>query len=97
MTGWQGTPGPWKADTNHGCRRITAKKWGQHKQAKRCEVACTPGLFDDNEDKANAAGIAAVPQLVEALVAVLRAKRIDARGPVIAQVHAALRAAGVTP
>lgn len=66
MTGWKGTPGPWRADRNHGCKSITAKVGAQHKQAKRTEVATTPGLWDDAEDQANAHGMAAVPQLVEA-------------------------------
>jgi hypothetical protein len=62
------TPGPWRAADNHGCRQIKAKKSGEHKQGQwYYEVACTPGLSDDDEDKANARLIAAAPDLHEAL------------------------------
>jgi hypothetical protein len=63
------TPGPWKADTNLGCKRISAKPFRgqQHRQAKRFEVACTPGLHDESEDLANARLIASAPDLLEAL------------------------------
>ncbi len=62
------TPGPWHAGDNHGCRQIKAKKSGEHKQGQwYYEVACTPGLSDDDEDKANARLIAAAPDLYEAL------------------------------
>ena len=74
MTGWKGTPGPWQAERlpSHmtGCRRITAKVGPQHKQAKRSELACTSGLYDDEQDVANAKGMAAVPDLVDAVVIV---------------------------
>jgi hypothetical protein len=66
---WAGTPGPWryKDDGVGGCRNITAKPGNpRHRQVKRTEVATTVGLYDDEQDKANAYGMAAVPQLVEA-------------------------------
>lgn len=66
---WKGTPGPWKAERNEGCKRITAKDGPQHRQAKRTEVMCTPGLWDEAEDRANARGAAAVPDMVAALLA----------------------------
>jgi hypothetical protein len=67
------TPGPWKADRNLGCKRVSAKprQYGQHKQAKRTEVASTPGLHSEAEDQANADLIAevvtALPMLLDAL------------------------------
>lgn len=63
------TPGPWKADKNEGCRSIKAGKHGTHRQAQHQQIACTSGLSDDAEDRANAELIAHVitnlPRLVE--------------------------------
>ena len=61
------TPGPWKADTTPGCKRISDKPWVDHQQARRREIACTSGLRNDNEDAANGHLIAAAPELYEAL------------------------------
>lgn len=61
------TIGPWKADINLGCKRISAKPFSKQKQAKRYEVATTPGMFNEAEDKANALLIAAAPEMLEAL------------------------------
>lgn len=53
-----------------------------------------PGeALSEDETLANGFLIAAAPELYDACGAVLRAKRIDARGPVVAQLHAALRKA----
>lgn len=48
------TPGPWKFDDQCGCRPIKAGKRGDHRQAQYMEVAGTSGLYDDEEDRANA-------------------------------------------
>lgn len=64
------TPGPWKFDNTSGCRPIKAGKHGTHKQAQYRHIAHTDGLFDDEEDKANANLIAAAPELLAALLAV---------------------------
>jgi hypothetical protein len=61
------TRGPWKADKNAGCKRISAKVYGQHKQAKRSEIAHTVGLSDESEDAANARLLAEAPKLYQAL------------------------------
>jgi hypothetical protein len=104
---WRGTPGPWKADTNHGCKSIKGPPIG-HRQP-RSELACTTGLWDDAEDMANAKGMAAVPQLVQALLSVrddanggdsytvnnVRVAFLDPR--TLQEIDAALKAAGVTP
>lgn len=63
------TKGPWKLDGNLGCKRITAKPYArqQHRQAKRMELACTSGLSNEAEDRANGMIMAAAPDLMEAL------------------------------
>lgn len=109
MTALPITPGPWVAERNFGCKRITAKSSyaGQkHRQARRVEVACTPGLNDESEDFANAKAMAAVPAMIEALLALkplfmetqsfgfgeYRERYADA----ISKLNAALKAAGIT-
>ena len=65
------TPGPWIYNKNLGCKEIKGDKSGKHKQAQyNKEVACTPGLHNEEEDLANARLIAATPDLYEALMAV---------------------------
>jgi hypothetical protein len=62
------TPGPWRADKAVGCKAIMGNKLGAHKQAQYAtEVACTPGLADDEVDRANANLIAASPEMFDAL------------------------------
>jgi len=61
------TPGPWKADRNLGCKMISAKPFEQHRQAKRMEIACTSGIYSEEEDAANARLMAAAPELLAAL------------------------------
>lgn len=63
------TPGPWRAERNDGCKQIkayTGRRAADHKRQWH-EVACTPGLADDEVDLANASLIAAAPELYEAL------------------------------
>ena len=53
------TDGPWRIEPVLGCKRIQAGKAGVHKQAQwKTEVACTPGLADEEQDNANATFIA---------------------------------------
>lgn len=106
---WRGTPGPWKADRNHGCKSIKGPPIGPRQP--RSEIGYTSGLWDDDQDKANAKGMAAVPQLVEALLSARRKlmEEKDVRnaggeysvaghlGLTVAEIDAALKAAGVTP
>lgn len=61
------TPGPWKLDDQPGCRPIKGGKSGKHKQAQYTEVAWTVGLWDDDEDRANARLIAAAPEMYDLL------------------------------
>jgi hypothetical protein len=64
------TPGPWKADTNPGCRQIKAysgRRAADHKRQWN-SIACTDGLTDDHVDEANAKAIAAVPPSLKALL-----------------------------
>ena len=52
------TAGPWKFDDTPGCRQIKGGKHEPHKkQSQYKEIACTVGLYDDGEDRANAAFI----------------------------------------
>jgi hypothetical protein len=100
MSGWKASPGPWKLDTKYaGCKRITAKLGPQHRQAKRTELACTSGLNDEEEDTANGHAMAAVPDLVSALVGALAC---ESEGLVpgdgwFHEMRQALRAAKVLP
>jgi hypothetical protein len=56
------TARPWKADLHHGCKTIKGNKTGVAQQAQyQTEVMTTPGLADDDQDRANA-------HMVEALV-----------------------------
>lgn len=63
------TKGPLKADNNLGCKRISAKLYGNHKQAKRTEIAHTVGLPEE-EDSANAKLFAISRSALPALIAV---------------------------
>lgn len=97
---WRGTRGPWKADRNMGCRRISAKVHvtSHHRQAKRTELACTSGLYDDAEDQANADGMAAVPELVEAVeMLLIEFGNEFAANPAVEAGRKALKAAKVLP
>lgn len=71
MSDTKHTPGPWKFDDHLGCRPIKGGKSGSHRQAQYKEVACTVGLHDDDEDRANARLIAAAPELLKALEALV--------------------------
>jgi len=87
------TPGPWKTDANAGCKSIKGGKAGDHKQAQYTEIATTVGLHNEDEDRANAALIAAAPDLYEALEDVLAADWQDIASPdsdIWKQVNAAL-------
>lgn len=102
VSGWKGTPGPWRYrnDGVAGCRNITAKPGNPlHRQVRRTELATTVGLWNDDEDMANAYGMAAVPQLVEAAEkALARLEDMDwssARDDVEQLLMDALRAAKV--
>ncbi len=66
------SPPPWRADEGLGCKRIMAGKSGRYKQAQyQTEICCTPGLSDEEEDKANAESIAytraAFPRALETI------------------------------
>jgi hypothetical protein len=66
VTGWKGTPGPWRVsrDASHiGNRRIVAG----HGTAVAKVYADEP-CEDDTKALANSAGIVAVPKMVEALL-----------------------------
>ena len=60
------TPGPWRADKHLGCKRIMGRKAPGRQGQYSTEVCSTPGLMDEDEDKANALLIAAVTELLEA-------------------------------
>lgn len=64
------TPGPWRLIVGeYGCKRIGPDRPGH--QRGIVEVCATVGLFDEEQDKANALLIAAAPELLEALEAIL--------------------------
>jgi hypothetical protein len=65
------TQGQWKADTNLGCKRISVKSSKAGKQVKRDSIACTDGLANEKEDRANALLMAAAPDMLDALMAVV--------------------------
>ncbi len=56
-------PAPWTASENHGCKSI----YGSRLSDATSQIAYTVGLYDDDEDRANANLIAAAPDLYAAL------------------------------
>ena len=74
MTQTQHTPGPYyvhlPGGADAGCRTIRTEEGRTHGGYNGTEVAYTPGLHNDDVDKANAHLFAAAPQLLEALEAV---------------------------
>lgn len=103
MTGWQGTPGPWVSDgkcTVKAAGRTIAMTWPQLQLTEKESIAAMA---------ANAAGIAAFPQMLAALIRASRAvdhalncgARFGARCvcsklPLVEAIDGALQAAGVT-
>ena len=71
MTQTQHTPGPYyvhlPGGADAGCRTIRTEEGRTHGGYNGTEVAYTPGLRNDDVDKANAHLFAAAPQLLEAL------------------------------
>ena len=65
------TRSPWKSDKNLGCKKIKGAKSGTHKQAQYKEIAWTVGLWDEDEDLANAQLMARAPELQSAIRAAL--------------------------
>lgn len=66
------TPGPWKVTCNGpGCRTIGGDKRGLNRQAQYKGIAVTVGLSNDKEDRCNARLIAAAPELLTALKALV--------------------------
>ena len=64
------TAAPWKCDHNFGCKDIKGGKDGTHKQAQYKSIAYTVGLFNEEEDHANAKLMASAPRLLKALNAI---------------------------
>jgi hypothetical protein len=63
------SPAPWRVERTLGCKRIEACVGRRAADGKRKweEVACTPGLYCEEEDLANARVMAASPELRDAL------------------------------
>jgi hypothetical protein len=61
------TPAPWKYDKGLGCKPIKGGKHGTHRQAQYTEIAYTTGLYDEDEDEANARMIASSPEMFDLL------------------------------
>ena len=71
------TPGPWRLIVGeYGCKRIGPSRPG-HQRGIR-EVCATVGLFDEDQDSANARLIAAAPELLEALEGLLDCEAFSA-------------------
>lgn len=68
------TVGPWTHQKHHGCKNILAPSGGSRNTR---EIACTSGLSDEREDRANAAFVTNARTDIPALCATVEALRFS--------------------